>query len=522
VARRKNAPKIITPPRYHADKRAIIGVRVSEGRGRGHERISDLEQARSCRGLLQVKGLTEAGFFQEIGVSGDANREALEGAIQQIENREAAWLVVYAVDRLGRDFMDVAATMERVVQAGGCLLIAEPLLDSSTDAGQLIITILAQLARAERVKITKRWGEAQASAWRRGFYPGDLPCGLRNPTPEELGGIEPGAPMLRQVAAEVAAIRDVAKALIEESISWPEAARRMTAGLGRGGKRNRDGTWMTAWSPNGVRKLFSTRMLVGEVTFGEFEPTTCDPILTFTEFETINGKRVTRESAARNQPTHIGAKMLRCSGCRYVLHRRRAGNGVLTYFCRNEACRRRVKNEAAGPVEQMLELVAFDAHRDDVESWQALGHAEGSRSVEDVDAALAEAKLRSRKFAMLLAEDPDDEDMKAAREAIKEQIRGLEAERRTLENALGGSRAGFLFPELWASLEPWEKIDHVNAVLDVVFLDAGDAPLGERIHPFASGTYPRQLPSKGRRVPLSPLSPDDVPLQIRVPSPTGA
>ena len=539
MARRKGAARILVRPRYENDNRAIVGVRVSDVRDRGHELRSDDTQLHKIRGLLQAKGLNEVHLYQEIGISGDADREALEDAIQRIENGQAAWLVVFRVDRLGRDFLDVVETVERITNAGGCLLVVDPLVDTSSDAGRLIIAILGELARAERAKITKNWSDSQEDAWQRGKYPGDLPCGLRNPwtvedvkrwrrglaTPPEgvdaeqpeLEDFNPGQPVPQHVPHEVVAIREVADALEHDGISWSLAADMLTERLGRGGRRlpaKHGGEWAQAWSPKGARSLFANRMLVGEISFGD-RPVIRDafePILTHSQFEAINEPR--RPSSARNvEAKHIGTGTLRCAGCRQCLHHRTSGKGQRTYYCRNHHCPDRVRSLAAPEAEAMLVDVAFDLHREHMGTLEAQGSERGGRTLVDVDADVAATKTRMRNFGLLLADDPEDEGLRAGRDKIKAQLAELEAERRGLVTSVGPTQRAFSYRPHFESLEPSEKIRHIKAVVGVAFVEA---PTG-RMYAFAPDEYTEPLPSKGRSVPLSSfVLADDAPIQVRV------
>jgi DNA invertase Pin-like site-specific DNA recombinase len=543
MARKKGAARVLVRPRYENDRRAIIGVRVSEDRDRGHERRSEDDQLHKARGLLQAKSLEEIHVYQEIGVSGDANREALEDAIQRIERGEAAWLVVYRVDRLGRDFLDVVETVERVTQAGGCLLVVDPLVDTSSDAGRLIIAILGELARAERAKITANWNVAQEGAWKRGKYPGDLPCGLRNPwtaddvkrwrqglaTPpegvdgdqSELEDFEPGHPVPQHVPHEVEAIREVAKALEHDGISWSLAADMLTEKLGRGGRRmprKHGGEWAPTWSPRGARYLFSNRLLVGEVAFGD-RPVIRDafePILTHTQFEAINQPR--RPACAKNvEARHVGTGTLRCAGCRHCLHHRTSGKGQRTYFCRNRICPNPTRNIPAEEVEALLVDVAFGAHRERMAETMAHGDEQAGRSISDVDSDIAAVRTRMRNFGLLLADDPEDEGLLAGRVKLKEQLADLEAERRAMTVSVGATHRAFSYRPLFEQLEPAEQIRHIKAVLDTVFIEAGEKTVAARMHAFPLSSYPDELPSKGRSIPLASFVPADyVPVEIGV------
>lgn len=94
--------------------------------------------------------------FVDEGVSGAvsaAHRPAFGQLLSYI--REGDRLCVYAVDRLGRDALDVQATVRSLIERGvevevrGLGLI-------SRGAGELILAVLAQVADMERLRIKER------------------------------------------------------------------------------------------------------------------------------------------------------------------------------------------------------------------------------------------------------------------------------------------------------------------------------------------------------------------------------
>lgn len=94
--------------------------------------------------------------FQDVGVSGGvlaADRPAFGKLLEQI--RRGDTLYVYAVDRLGRDALDVQGTVRRLIDAGVTVDI-HGLGQLGRGVGEIILAVLAQVADMERQKIRER------------------------------------------------------------------------------------------------------------------------------------------------------------------------------------------------------------------------------------------------------------------------------------------------------------------------------------------------------------------------------
>lgn len=495
MARKKTATRLIVKERWREDRRCIRGIRVSEGRDRGHTRISEDVQDQGTLGLAMSKSLTTVHVYQEIGISGDSDREDLNAAIAMIERHEAAWLVINELDRLGRDILDIYKTIEAVHAAGGCVLVNEPTLNSADETSNMVIAVLASLAQSQRLKIGKKWSTAQDHAWDRGVFPGALPYGFRNLSEEELPAVKPGHPTVQHVPDQVAKIRQAAQLLVDDNISWRVA-----------------GEIMDGMSHTAASHLFRSRILLGEIKFGDdnpekFERDAHEPVLALDVFNRINARRVSRAIHSENEARTLGAGTLRCAGCRKVLHHKTPGMGNRNrdiYYCRDQKCPDRVMNLAAPDSNEILKGLA----------QEALGHLEGivfETTGEDenrmaiIDAALDDLRAKSRQYAFLLAEDPTDQDLKDARREMKQRIVNMERERATIEAAERGLKATLMSDEIWQSTDAAGRIDAVRAVLDVVFV----TPDGT-MYPFPLGTYTEPLPGRGRSMPTTSFVPGAV------------
>lgn len=109
----------------------------------------------SRRAALTHANLIEKGFFDE-GVSGAVMAAKRPGFSEMLSYiRSGDTLHVYAVDRLGRDAIDVLTNV-RALLAKGVTLEVNGLGQISKGVGELLVTMLAQIAEMERERIIKR------------------------------------------------------------------------------------------------------------------------------------------------------------------------------------------------------------------------------------------------------------------------------------------------------------------------------------------------------------------------------
>jgi len=102
--------------------------------------------------------------FMDEGVSGGvmaADRPGFADLLKHV--RKGDVVCVYAVDRLGRDALDVQGTVKRLLDAGVTVDVhgIGPL---TGDAAKLILALLAQLAEMERTKIKERTAAGREAA----------------------------------------------------------------------------------------------------------------------------------------------------------------------------------------------------------------------------------------------------------------------------------------------------------------------------------------------------------------------
>lgn len=125
-------------------------------------RVSTTDQ--SIEAQRHAMGGTFDREFSDEGVSGGtmaADRPGFSKLMEMV--REGDTVCVYAVDRLGRDALDVQATVRRLIKAGVTVDV-RGLGVLAGEAGELILAVLAQVADMERRKITERTQAGRAAA----------------------------------------------------------------------------------------------------------------------------------------------------------------------------------------------------------------------------------------------------------------------------------------------------------------------------------------------------------------------
>ena len=128
-----------------------------------HRTSSDSQSIESQRQALG-RGRTFDREFSDEGVSGGVPAAQRPGFAKLLAYvREGDTVYVYAVDRLGRDALDVQATVRNLLERGvsvevhGLGLIGK-------GVGELILAVLAQVADMERSRIKERTSAGRAAA----------------------------------------------------------------------------------------------------------------------------------------------------------------------------------------------------------------------------------------------------------------------------------------------------------------------------------------------------------------------
>ncbi len=138
-------------------------------------------QNEKCRAMATVKGWPVAAAFVDEGISGTADEKERSGLAELLaaaEARKINALIVAALDRLGRKTRLVLDLVDKLSAYGVEIVSCKENLDTSTPAGQFVLTIFAGLAQLERDTIVERTTAGRDARGRKdGEKGGRLPLG---------------------------------------------------------------------------------------------------------------------------------------------------------------------------------------------------------------------------------------------------------------------------------------------------------------------------------------------------------
>lgn len=120
-------------------------------------RVSSSDQTtKSQRAAIEQRFKVDRWFADE-ATSGVIKARARKGLGELLSYaRQGDTVVVYAVDRLGRDTIDVLETVTALKEKGAAVVSLREGFDMSTPMGEMMLTMLAAMAKLERANIKDR------------------------------------------------------------------------------------------------------------------------------------------------------------------------------------------------------------------------------------------------------------------------------------------------------------------------------------------------------------------------------
>ena len=149
--------------------RAVIYCRTSTKNQKTDSQMKPLQELaeRSQYDVVEV--------VEDIGVSGAVagrRREGMGRVMEMVNRREVDVVLVYSVDRLGRNLTDVILLVEELEQKGVALVIHKNGVDTATAYGKTLLSFFALVAQMERDFIKARVSDGMAAAREKGRMPG--------------------------------------------------------------------------------------------------------------------------------------------------------------------------------------------------------------------------------------------------------------------------------------------------------------------------------------------------------------
>lgn len=161
-----------------SEKKAVMYLRVStEMQVEGYSLDA---QESTIRQYARAYDIDIVRTYKDEGKSGKSieSRIYFQKMLDDIETEEVKvdFVLVYKLSRFGRNAADILTSLQRIQDYGTNLCCIKDNIDSSSDAGKLIIAVLSAVTEIERVNILEqtmagRQQKAREGKWNGGFSP---------------------------------------------------------------------------------------------------------------------------------------------------------------------------------------------------------------------------------------------------------------------------------------------------------------------------------------------------------------
>ena len=132
-------------------KAGISGSEPTSGTRIGYTRVSTVAQTLDQQNAaLEAAGVTKT--FSDTMSGARDDRPGLAALLDYVRDGDA--VVVWKLDRLGRNTLHILETVKKLTERGITLVSTTDGIDSSTAAGRMVIGVLASMAEFER-ELTK-------------------------------------------------------------------------------------------------------------------------------------------------------------------------------------------------------------------------------------------------------------------------------------------------------------------------------------------------------------------------------
>jgi len=157
-------------------KRAVAYIRVSTSK-QAEKGVSIETQRKLLTSYIKNNNWKYIREYVDAGLSGaNINRDSFQKMMQDAENNEFEYIVVYSLDRFSRSVLDFHNSIVHLDKYGVNIVSVTQLIDTSTPVGRLIRNVLMDFANFEREMIVQRTMDnmldlAQKGRWLGGPSP---------------------------------------------------------------------------------------------------------------------------------------------------------------------------------------------------------------------------------------------------------------------------------------------------------------------------------------------------------------
>jgi DNA invertase Pin-like site-specific DNA recombinase len=181
----------------------------------GYARVSTDAQDLTSQ-LAQLKAAGCQRIFRERISGASADRPQLRKLLAAVTHGDV--VIIPAADRLSRDTTDLLVIARDLQKAGaGLRSIAEPVVDTTSDFGELLLAMLGVAAKLERRRITERTMRGRADAKAKGVRFGRKPKPTQHQKHEAIKRRDKQGETLRSIARSY----NVNTAAISRLAPWP-------------------------------------------------------------------------------------------------------------------------------------------------------------------------------------------------------------------------------------------------------------------------------------------------------------
>lgn len=133
----------------------------------GYGRVSSRDQCLDIqRKRLLAEGVEEHRLFTDKATGKNMERSGLETLRVKVEAGDV--ILITKLDRLGRNTADMITLIDEFHAAGVSVRFLDEGISTEGTMGKMVVTILAAVAEAERVRIMERTNEGRLNALERG------------------------------------------------------------------------------------------------------------------------------------------------------------------------------------------------------------------------------------------------------------------------------------------------------------------------------------------------------------------
>jgi site-specific DNA recombinase len=473
-------------------------IRVSRvGERRGERFISPAAQREAIDGWATRCGARVLTVFEELDWPGSTlDRPMLRQAVERIEDGISHGLVVDKVDRFSRSSLLGLLAIHRIQAAGGTVFAVHDGLDTTTDAGRMVLRNLLSNAEWELDRRRTGWDTARRHAISRGVHIGSsTPIGYRK---TRSGRLRPH-PTIGPLVSELFRRRAEGDS-ISALARWLESQSVLTS------KGN------PGWAYASVRHVLRNPVYLGAVRSGHYVRERAHPPLIDPATWQL-AQRPRQPAPAVDRGPALLAGVARCAGCGHPVSaqggpdKARSGPDPRAYACVAHYASGRCSAPAYIRASQLepfvvnavMQLLARRRRRPDVQLRAAANAATNAER-------MLGAYRDSDRLFNILGEERFAAGLQARTDRVRETRLALAAAQ--AKHAVHDLPAAREVAATWDEMDILEQRTIVRAVIDCLFVQRGRKRPEERVWIIPAGSGPSDLPSRrDRRSRMRPFVP---------------